>query len=76
MPKAPFFNPDGTSTGAHALRTATWMGVLRPHGVEVDIPAVGLISTHEPGEAGAGFVLGTSPTRRCTTSWIGRGEGC
>lgn len=67
MPKAPFFDPDGTSTGAHALSTATWMGVLRPHGVEVDIPAVGLVSTHEPGEAGAEFVLGASPTRRCTT---------
>ncbi|MDP8952365.1 MAG: hypothetical protein M3N18_09025 [Actinomycetota bacterium] len=52
---------------------------MRPHGVEVNIPVVGLVSTHAPGElgeAGAEFVLGASPTRRCTTGWIGRGEGC
>jgi len=37
MPKALFFDLDGTLTDTHALHIATWMEVLRPHGVEVDM---------------------------------------
>lgn len=37
MPKVLFFDLDGTLTDTHALHIATWMEVLRPHGVEVDM---------------------------------------
>lgn len=37
MTKALFFDLDGTLTDTHALHIATWLEVLRPHGVEVDM---------------------------------------
>ena len=37
MPKVLFFDLDGTLTDTHTLHIATWMEVLRPHGVEVDM---------------------------------------
>ncbi len=37
MTKALFFDLDGTLTDTHALHIATWLEVLRPHGVEVDL---------------------------------------
>jgi beta-phosphoglucomutase-like phosphatase (HAD superfamily) len=32
-----FFDLDGTLADTHAVHLATWMEVLRPHGVEVDV---------------------------------------
>ena len=61
MPEALFFDTGGTLTGTHALHAASRMEILRPHGVEAGIPVVGLVSAHapdEPGEAGAGLVVG------------------
>ena len=37
MPKVLFFDLDGTITDTYALHIATWMEVLRPYGVEVDM---------------------------------------
>lgn len=37
MTEALFFDLDGTLTDTHALRIATWIEVLGPHGVEVDM---------------------------------------
>ena len=37
MPKVLSFDLDGTITDTHALHVATWMEVLGPHGVEVDM---------------------------------------
>ena len=37
MTKALFFDLDGTLTDTHALHIATWMEVLRPHDIEVDM---------------------------------------
>ena len=37
MTKALFFDLDGTLTDTHALHIATWLEVLGPHGVEVDM---------------------------------------
>lgn len=37
MPKALFFDLDGTLAATHALHIATWLEVLRPHGIEVDL---------------------------------------
>jgi len=37
MPKALFFDLDGTLTNTHALHLATWLEILRPRGVEVDM---------------------------------------
>ncbi|QIN78377.1 HAD-IA family hydrolase [Rubrobacter marinus] len=37
MTKAMFFDLDGTLTDTHALHIATWLEVLRPYGLEVDM---------------------------------------
>ncbi len=37
MTKALFFDLDGTLTDTHALHIATWLEVLGPHGVEVNM---------------------------------------
>lgn len=37
MPKALFFDLDGTLTDTHAIHLANWLEVLRPHGVDVDM---------------------------------------
>lgn len=37
MTRVLFFDLDGTLTNTHALHLATWLEILRPHGVEVDM---------------------------------------
>lgn len=37
MTKVLFFDLDGTLTNTHALHLATWLEILRPHGIEVDM---------------------------------------
>lgn len=51
MVKALFFDLDGTISDTHALHLASWIEILRPHGIDVDLDLYKKRLKHQENEA-------------------------